>query len=200
MTKRSNRYAGGAAALLAAMLLLTGCGAKPAPADTGGTAPAAESGASATAAGETQSATQDTGTTATSFSVQDVPVFVPNDSGLTQYTLAGETADAAALVEMMAEYGAFPADVTLEALDESGGTVRLQFSGALQTYLNDSTTAASLEAISKTFRAFYEAAGRSVDTLEVYAAGEPVTVGGVAIDCTALMYGELPVSGVVENP
>lgn len=125
---------------------------------------------------------------------------MPNDSGLTQYTLAGETADAAALVEAMAEYGAFPADVALEALDESDGAVRLQFSGALQTYLNDSTTAASLEAISKTFRAFYEAAGRPVDTLEVYAAGEPVTVGGVAIDCTALMYGELPVSGVVENP
>lgn len=190
MTKRNNRYAGGAAALLAAMLLLTGCGAKPAPADTGGTAPAAESGAQSAAEPDTAAAAP----------AQDVPVFVPNDSGLTQYTLAGETADAAALVEMMAAYGAFPADVALEALDESDGAVRLQFSGALQTYLNDSTTAASLEAISKTFRAFYEAAGRPVDTLEVYAAGEPVTVGGVAIDCTALMYGELPVSGVVENP
>ena len=189
MIKRSNRHAGGAAALLAAMLLLTGCGAKPAPADTGGTAPTAESAASPA----------ETGATA-AVSAQDVPVFVPNDSGLTQYTLAGETADAAALVEAMAEYGAFPADVALEALDESDGAVRLQFSGALQTYLNDSTTAASLEAISKTFRAFYEAAGRPVDTLEVYAAGEPVTVGGVEIDCTALLYGELPVSGVVENP
>lgn len=197
MTKRSNRYAGGAAALLAAMLLLTGCGAKPAPADTGGTAPAAESAASP-AESEAQSAAEPDTTAAAP--AQDVPVFVPNDSGLTQYTLAGETADAAALVEAMSAYGAFPADVTLEALDESGGTVRLQFSGALQTYLNDATTAASLEAISKTFRAFYEAAGRPVDTLEVYAAGEPVTVGGVAIDCTALMYGELPVSGVVENP
>ena len=30
--------------------------------------------------------------------------------------------------------------------------------------------------------------------------GEPVTVGGVAVDCTVLMYGELPVSGVVEEP
>ena len=189
MIKRSNRHAGSAAALLAAMLLLTGCGAKPAPADTGGTAPAAESAASPAETGTTDAV-----------SAQDVPVFVPNDSGLTQYTLAGETADAAALVEAMAEYGAFPADVALEALDESDGAVRLQFSGALQTYLNDSTTAASLEAISKTFRAFYEAAGRPVDTLEVYADGEPVTVGGVAIDCTALMYGELPVSGVVENP
>ena len=197
MTKRSNRYAGGAAALLAAMLLLTGCGAKPAPADTGGTAPAAESAAAPAESGAQSAAEPDTTAAAPA---QDVPVFVPNDSGLTQYTLAGETADAAALVEAMSAYGAFPADVTLEALDESGGAVRLQFSGALQTYLNDSTSAASLEAISKTFRAFYEAAGRPVDTLEVYAAGEPVTVGGVAIDCTALMYGELPVSGVVENP
>ena len=158
------------------------------------------------------------GSTVAAVAAQDVPVFVPNDSGLTQYTLQGETAsvvspcgltqytlqgettDAAALVEKMAEKGAFPADVVLEALDESDGVVRLQFSGALQSYIDGASSAAALEAISKTFRAFYEAGGRSIETLEIYAAGEPVTVGGVAVDCTVLMYGELPVSGVVDEP
>ena len=140
------------------------------------------------------------GSTVAAVAAQDVPVFVPNDSGLTQYTLQGETTDAAALVEKMAEKGAFPADVVLEALDESDGVVRLQFSGALQSYIDGASSAAALEAISKTFRAFYEAGGRPIETLEIYAAGEPVTVGGVAVDCTALMYGELPVSGVVEEP
>lgn len=140
------------------------------------------------------------GSTVAAVAAQDVPVFVPNDSGLTQYTLQGETTDAAALVEKMAEKGAFPADVVLEALDESDGVVRLQFSGALQSYIDGASSAAALEAISKTFRAFYEAGGRPIDTLEIYAAGEPVTVGGVAVDCTVLMYGELPVSGVVEEP
>lgn len=142
----------------------------------------------------------DAGSTVAAVAAQDVPVFVPNDSGLTQYTLQGETTDAAALVEKMAEKGAFPADVVLEALDESDGVVRLQFSGALQSYIDGASSAAALEAISKTFRAFYEAGGRSIETLEIYAAGEPVTVGGVAVDCTVLMYGELPVSGVVEEP
>lgn len=150
---------------------------------------------SASAAAET-----DAGSTIAAVAAQDVPVFVPNDSGLTQYTLQGETTDAAALVEKMAEKGAFPADVVLEALDESDGVVRLQFSGALQSYIDGASSAAALEAISKTFRAFYEAGGRPIETLEIYAAGEPVTVGGVAVDCTVLMYGELPVSGVVEEP
>lgn len=140
------------------------------------------------------------GSTVAAVAAQDVLVFVPNDSGLTQYTLQGETTDAAALVEKMAEKGAFPADVVLEALDESDGVVRLQFSGALQSYIDGASSAAALEAISKTFRAFYEAGGRPIETLEIYAAGEPVTVGGVAVDCTVLMYGELPVSGVVEEP
>ena len=140
------------------------------------------------------------GSTVAAVAAQDVPVFVPNDSGLTQYTLQGETTDAAALVEKMAEKGAFPADVVLEALDESDGVVRLQFSGALQSYIDGASSAAALEAISKTFRAFYEAGGRPIETLEIYAAGEPVTVGGVAVDCPVLMYGELPVSGVVEEP
>ena len=150
---------------------------------------------SASAAAET-----DAGSTVAAVAAQDVPVFVPNDSGLTQYTLQGETTDAAALVEKMAEKGAFPADVVLEALDESDGVVRLQFSGALQSYIDGASSAAALEAISKTFRAFYEAGGRPIETLEIYAAGEPVTVGGVAVGCTVLMYGELPVSGVVEEP
>lgn len=205
-----------AAALCLALLLCVsaaGCsagetpsaeGAAPAAAETAPEAtPEASAPAEAEAEAEPDSATAAepaAGSTVAAVAAQDVPVFVPNDSGLTQYTLQGETTDAAALVEKMAEKGAFPADVVLEALDESDGVVRLQFSGALQSYIDGASSAAALEAISKTFRAFYEAGGRPIETLEIYAAGEPVTVGGVAVDCTVLMYGELPVSGVVEEP
>lgn len=177
--------------------------AEAAPETTPETTPEAPAPAEAEAEAEPDSATAAepaAGSTVAAVAAQDVPVFVPNDSGLTQYTLQGETTDAAALIEKMAEKGAFPADVVLEALDESDGVVRLQFSGALQSYIDGASSAAALEAISKTFRAFYEAGGRPIETLEIYAAGEPVTVGGVAVDCTVLMYGELPVSGVVEEP
>lgn len=205
-----------AAALCLALLLCVsaaGCsagetpsaeGAAPAAAEAAPeTTPEAPAPAEAEAEAESDSAPAaepSTGSTVAAVAAQDVPVFVPNDSGLTQYTLQGETTDAAALIEKMAEKGAFPADVVLEALDESDGVVRLQFSGALQSYIDGASSAAALEAISKTFRAFYEAGGRPIETLEIYAAGEPVTVGGVAVDCTVLMYGELPVSGVVEEP
>lgn len=205
-----------AAALCLALLLCVsaaGCsagetasaeGAAPAAAEAAPeTTPEASAPAEAEAEAEPDSATAAepaAGSTIAAVAAQDVPVFVPNDSGLTQYTLQGETTDAAALIEKMAEKGAFPADVVLEALDESDGVVRLQFSGALQSYIDGASSAAALEAISKTFRAFYEAGGRPIETLEIYAAGEPVTVGGVAVDCTVLMYGELPVSGVVEEP
>lgn len=205
-----------AAALCLALLLCVsaaGCsagetppaeGAAPAAAEAAPeTTPEAPAPAGAEAEAEPDSATAAepaAGSTVAAVAAQDVPVFVPNDSGLTQYTLQGETTDAAALIEKMAEKGAFPADVVLEALDESDGVVRLQFSGALQSYIDGASSAAVLEAISKTFRAFYEAGGRPIETLEIYAAGEPVTVGGVAVDCTVLMYGELPVSGVVEEP
>ena len=205
-----------AAALCLALLLCVsaaGCSAGETPSAAGAapaaaeaapeTTPEAPAPAEAEAEAEPDNATAAepaAGSTVAAVAAQDVPVFVPNDSGLTQYTLQGETTDAAALVEKMAEKGAFPADVVLEALDESDGVVRLQFSGALQSYIDGASSAAALEAISKTFRAFYEAGGRSIETLEIYAAGEPVTVGGVAVDCTVLMYGELPVSGVVEEP
>ena len=205
-----------AAALCLALLLCVsagGCSAGETPSAQGAapaaaeavpeTTPEAPAPAEAEAEAEPDSATAAepaAGSTVAAVAAQDVPVFVPNDSGLTQYTLQGETTDAAALVEKMAEQGAFPADVVLEALDESDDVVRLQFSGALQSYIDGASSAAALEAISKTFRAFYEAGGRPIETLEIYAAGEPVTVGGVAVDCTVLMYGELPVSGVVEEP
>ena len=202
-----------AAALCLALLLCVsagGCSAGETPSAEGAAPAAAEAAPEASAPAEAEAeaepdsasvaAETDAGSTIAAVAAQDVPVFVPNDSGLTQYTLQGETTDAAALVEKMAEKGAFPADVVLEALDESDGVVRLQFSGALQSYIDGAPSAAALEAISKTFRAFYEAGGRSIETLEIYAAGEPVTVGGVAVDCTVLMYGELPVSGVVEEP
>lgn len=205
-----------AAALCLALLLCVsavGCSAGETPSAEGAAPAAAEAAPETTpeapapaeteAEAEPDSATAAepaAGSTVAAVAAQDVPVFVPNDSGLTQYTLQGETTDAAALIEKMAEKGAFPADVVLEALNESDGLVRLQFSGALQSYIDGASSAAALEAISKTFRAFYEAGGRPIETLEIYAAGEPVTVGGVAVDCTVLMYGELPVSGVVEEP
>lgn len=201
-----------AAALCLALLLCVsaaGCSAGETPSAEGAAPAAAEATPEASAPAEAEAEAEPdsataaepaAGSTVAAVAAQDVPVFVPNDSGLTQYTLQGETTDAAALVEKMAEKGAFPADVVLEALDESDGVVRLQFSGALQSYIDGASSAAALEAISKTFRAFYEAGGRPIETLEIYAAGEPVTVGGVAVDCTVLMYGELPVSGVVEEP
>lgn len=159
-----------AAALCLALLLCVsaaGCSAGETPSAEGAApaaaeaapeaAPEASAPAEAEAEAEPDSATAAepaAGSTVAAVAAQDVPVFVPNDSGLTQYTLQGETTDAAALVEKMAEKGAFPADVVLEALDESDGVVRLQFSGALQSYIDGASSAAALEAISKTFRAF----------------------------------------------
>lgn len=145
--------------------------------------------------------------------VLDVPVFVPSDSGLAQYNYTSFEADASVLVQKMAEKGAFPADVTLDALDymrngevvsalRSGEQleVRLYFSGALQTHLDGAKSTASLEAVAKTFRAFYEAAGMTLAKLEIYSDGRPVVVGGMEINCTSLMYGELPVSDVIDEP
>ena len=145
--------------------------------------------------------------------VLDVPVFVPSDSGLAQYNYTGLEADASVLVQKMAEKGAFPADVTLDALDymrngevvsalRSGEQleVRLYFSGALQTHLDGAKSTASLEAVAKTFRAFYEAADMTLAKLEIYSDGRPVVVGGMEINCTSLMYGELPVSDVIDEP
>ena len=139
-------------------------------------------------------------------------IFVPSDSGLDQYSYKSLPADGAVLVQKMAEKGAFPEDVTLDALDyvkdgevvstmKSGEMleVRLQFSGALQEYLDSASSTSSLEAIAKTFRAFYEAAGMTLSKLEVYSDGKPVTVGDMQINCTSLMYGELPVSAVLDG-
>lgn len=79
-------------------------------------------------------------------------IFVPSDSGLDQYSYKSLPADGAVLVQKMAEKGAFPEDVTLDALDyvkdgevvstmKSGEMleVRLQFSGALQEYLDSAS-------------------------------------------------------------
>ena len=144
--------------------------------------------------------------------VRTLSIFVPSDSGLDQYSYKSLPADGAALVQKMAEKGAFPEDVTLDALDyikdgevvstmKSGEMleVRLQFSGALQEYLDSASSTSSLEAIAKTFRAFYEAAGMTLSKLEVYSDGKPVTVGDMQINCTSLMYGELPVSAVLDG-
>ncbi|MGN0478003.1 MAG: sigma-70 family RNA polymerase sigma factor [Hominenteromicrobium sp.] len=145
--------------------------------------------------------------------ILDVSVFVPSESGLTQYNYTGLEADAQVIVQKMAEKGAFPADVTLDDLTymrngepvsalRSGEQleVRLQFSGTLQNYLDGAASTASLEAIAKTFRAFYEAADMTLAKLEIYSGGQPVVVGGMEINCTSLMYGELPVSDVIDEP
>lgn len=139
-------------------------------------------------------------------------IYVPSDSGLDQYSYKSLPADGAVLVQKMAEKGAFPEDVTLDALDyikdgevvssiKSGEMldVRLQFSGALQDYLDKASSTSSLEAIAKTFRAFYETAGMTLSKLEVYSDGKPVTVSDMQINCTSLMYGELPVSAVLDG-
>ena len=36
--------------------------------------------------------------------------------------------------------------------------------------------------------------------LEVYADDKPIVVGNMEINCTSLMYGELPVSDVIDEP
>lgn len=141
-----------------------------------------------------------------------VTVFVPDAAGLVQYDFASMEADAVKIVEKMAEKGAFPAEVSLSSLEyrrdgkvvqsvKSGEqlTVRLYFSGALQDYLDSAPSTASLEAVAKTFRAFYESAGMTLAVLEVYADGTPVAVSGHEINCTALMYGELPITSVIEE-
>ena len=69
----------------------------------------------------------------------------------------------------------------------------------MQEYLDSASSTSSLEAIAKTFRAFYEAAGMTLSKLEVYSDGKPVTVGDMQINCTSLMYGELPVSAVLDG-
>lgn len=138
-------------------------------------------------------------------------IFVPSDSGLDQYSYKSLPADGAVLVQKMAEKGAFPEDVTLDALDyikdgevvstmKSGEMLEVVcVSGALQEYLDSASSTSSLEAIAKTFRAFYEAAGMTLSKLEVYSDGKPVTVGDMQINCTSLMYGELPVSAVLDG-
>ena len=123
-------------------------------------------------------------------------IFVPSDSGLDQYSYKSLPADGAVLVQKMAEKGAFPEDVTLDALDyikdgevvstmKSGEMpeVRLQFSGALQEYLDSASSTSSLEAIAKTFRAFYEAAGMTLSNLEVFDGSLPWAI--CRLDCIA---------------
>ena len=112
----------------------------------------------------------------------------------------------------MAEKGAFPTSVTLEDLKyyQKGEAVsslktgemlevRLYFSAELQDYLDTAATTASLEAIARTFDAFYDAANMNLSNLEIYSGGEPVTVNGEKVDCGSLLNGSLQISSIIEE-
>ena len=142
----------------------------------------------------------------------DTAVFIPNDAGLTEYIIKNMDADASLLVREMAARGAFPDTVTLESLaylqdGELVGSlrsgeqveVRLYFSGQLQSYLDEAENLAVLEAIVKSFNAFYESARMSLYGVEIYSGGDPVAVGGRQVNCTALLTGELPITEVIEE-
>lgn len=140
----------------------------------------------------------------------NVSLFIPNETGLTEYDLRDMEADGAVLVREMAARGAFPDDVELLGLTylkdgretDSVRTgdrleVRLYFTASLQDALDGSPTSALAEALAKTFRSFYDAAGMPLYTLEIYAGDAPLSSNGRALDCTALLTGELPVTEVI---
>lgn len=142
----------------------------------------------------------------------DVSIYVPDDFGLVQYNLSGVEGDASVVAAKMAEKGAFPTSVTLEDLKyyQKGEAVsslktgemlevRLYFSAELQDYLDTAATTASLEAIARTFDAFYDAANMNLSNLEIYSGGEPVTVNGEKVDCGSLLNGSLQISSIIEE-
>lgn len=138
--------------------------------------------------------------------------FVPTTDGLTEYICRME-ADGTLVAEKMAEKGTFPKDVTLDnvlyvrdgevvATLKSGEQlqVRLYFSAALQEYLNTADAPlTTLEAIAKTYHAFYDAANMTLATLEIYSGDVQVTVDGEIVNCSALMNGGLPVIETIKE-
>ncbi len=142
----------------------------------------------------------------------DVAIFLPNETGLTQYNARNVPADAGCIVQEMAARGAFGDGVTLERVAylkdgeeiesvRSGDQlqVRLYFSEALQQEISETPTLALAEALAKTFRSFFEAADMRLYALEVYAGGEPVSANGKVLDFTALLSGELPITEVIDG-
>lgn len=137
--------------------------------------------------------------------------FVPDEKGLTRYNCTME-ADASVLVAKMAEKGVFSSDVVLsEARFLKNGKnvttlksgempdIQLYFSEALQTELDAGSGTEILEAVSRTILAFYETGNITPAKLEIFSGGKPVTVNGEEVNCTPLMYGELPVSAVINE-
>lgn len=142
----------------------------------------------------------------------DAAVFVPNDTGLTEYVIKDMDASASVLVQELAAHGAFPETVALENLTylkdgepvaslRSGEQVevRLYFSADLQSYLDEAEDLSVLVATVKSFGAFYESVQMPLYAVEVYSGGEPVSVGGQQVNCTVLLKGELPITEVIEE-
>lgn len=164
------------------------------------------SGSSTTPENSTVSTTQD-GDAAT----LTLAYFVPDGDSMIRHNCTME-ADASVLIAKMAENGVFPSDVTLNEVRflkngkvitslKSGEMpdVQLYFSAALQTAIDSGDGEAILEAVSRTILVFYEAGNITPAKLEIFADGRPVAVNGEEINCTPLMYGETPVSTVVED-
>ena len=138
--------------------------------------------------------------------------YVPTAGGLTEYVSKME-ADGAVLAAKQAEKGAYSADVTLDSVLyvhngevvstlKSGEQlqVRLYFSEALQTYLDtDPAPLHTLEAISRTYHAFYGAANMTLATLEIYSGETQVTVDGEVVNCSALIHGDLPIVETIKE-
>ena len=137
--------------------------------------------------------------------------FVPDGEGLIRHNCTME-ADAAVLMAKMAENGAFSEETVLKEIRflkngknittlKSGEMPDLQlyFSAELQSELDNGNGMVILEAISRTILTFYDAGNITPAKLEIFADGRAVTVNGEEVNCTPLLYGELPVNAVVED-
>lgn len=137
--------------------------------------------------------------------------FVPDGDSLIRHNCVME-ADASVLMAKMAENGVFSPETVLKEVRflKSGKNVttlksgdlpdlQLYFSAELQTALDNGNGTAILEAISRTVLVFYESGDITPAKLEIFSDNKPVTVNGEELNCTPLMYGEMPVSSVVED-
>ena len=137
--------------------------------------------------------------------------FVPDGDTLIRHNCTME-ADASVLMTKMAENGVFSAETVLKEVRflKNGKNVttlksgempdlQLYFSAELQTALDPGDSAAILEAISRTILVFYESGDITPAKLEIFSDNKPVTVNGEEVNCTPLMYGEMPVSRIVED-
>jgi len=132
----------------------------------------------------------------------DLYYFVPEGEDLIRYNCTME-ADAILLTQKMAEKGVFPEDVVLQGvlLIQNGKVVetlrsgdhveaRLLYPESLQAALDaHENPEAALEAVARSIYGFYDTAHLTLASLEIYAGDAPVTIGGEAVNCTALLHG-----------